>query len=121
MASNRINRISEEVRKVVSGIIMNDIKDPRVSSMTSVMSVEVTKDLRFANIYISVLGDKKAQDQTIKGLESSRGFIRKEIGRLINLRATPEPLFFIDTSIENGIKISKLLNDLKKPKDEERE
>lgn len=121
MASNRINRISEEVRKVVSGIIMNDIKDPRVSSMTSVTNVEVTKDLRFANIYISVMGDKKAQDQTIKGLESAKGFIRKEIGSAINLRVTPEPLFFIDTSIEHGLKISKLLNDLKKPKNKERE
>lgn len=119
MASNRLNRISEEVKKVVSGIIMNDIKDPRVSSMTSVTRVEVTRDLRYANIYISVLGEKPSGEETIKGLESAKGFIRKEIGKNINLRYTPEPLFFLDTSIEYGIKISKMLNDLKKPEDEE--
>ncbi len=114
MSSNRLNRISEEVRKVVSGIIMNDIKDPRVSIMTSVTKVEVTRDLRYANIYISVLGEKPSGEDTIKGLESAKGFIRKEIGKNINLRCTPEPLFFLDTSIEYGVKISKILNDLKK-------
>lgn len=115
MSSNRINRISEEVKRVVSSVIMNGLKDPRVSTMTSVTNVEVTKDLRYANIYVSVLGDKKAGEDTIKGLESAKGFIRKEIGSKVNLRITPEPLFFLDTSIEYGIKISKMLNDLKKP------
>lgn len=119
MSSNRINRISEEVKKVVSSVIMNGLKDPRVSTMTSVTNVEVTKDLRYANIYVSVLGDKKAGEDTIKGLESAKGFIRKEIGSKVNLRITPEPLFFLDTSIEYGIKISKMLNDLKKPEDKE--
>lgn len=114
MGSNRINRISEEVKRVVSETIMNDIKDPRVSSLTSITKLEVTKDLRYANIYISVLGDKHDGEETIKGLESAKGFIRKEIGRKVNLRYTPEPLFFLDTSIEHGIKISKMLNDLKK-------
>lgn len=119
MSSNRINRISEEVKRVVSSVIMNGLKDPRVSTMTSVTNVEVTKDLRYANIYVSVLGDKKAGEDTIKGLESAKGFIRKEIGSKVNLRITPEPLFFLDTSIEYGIKISKMLNDLKKPEDKE--
>lgn len=115
MSSNRIDRISEEVKRVVSSVIMNGLKDPRVSTMTSVTNVEVTKDLRYANIYVSVLGDKKAGEDTIKGLESAKGFIRKEIGSKVNLRITPEPLFFLDTSIEYSIKISKMLNDLKKP------
>lgn len=119
MSSNRINRISEEVKRVVSSVIMNGLKDPRVSTMTSVTKVEVTKDLRYANIYVSVLGDKKAGEDTIKGLESAKGFIRKEIGSKVNLRITPEPLFFLDTSIEYGIKISKMLNDLKKPDNDE--
>lgn len=114
MSSNRLNRISEEVRKVISGIIMNDLKDPRVSSMTSVTKVDVTRDLRYANIYISVLGEKPSGEETIKGLESAKGFIRKEIGKTINLRYTPEPLFFLDTSIEYGVNISRILNDLKK-------
>lgn len=119
MASNRINRISEEVKKVVSVLIMNDIKDPRVSTMTSVTEVQVTRDLRYANIYVSVLGDKKTAEETIKGLESAKGFIRKEIGRSVNLRVTPEPMFFLDTSIEYGAKISKMLFDLKKPDNKE--
>ncbi len=119
MSSNRLNRISEEVKRVVSSIIMNDIKDPRVSNMTSVTNVEVTRDLRYANIYVSVLGDKRTGEETIKGLESAKGFIRKEIGSKVNLRITPEPLFFLDTSIEYGVKIAKMLNDLKKPDDKE--
>lgn len=119
MASNRLNRMSQEVKKVVSEVIMNDIKDPRVPLMTSVTEVELTRDLRFANIYISVLGDEKAREEAIEGLQSAKGFIRKEIGKKVNLRYTPEPIFFLDTTIEHGIKISKLLSDLKKSDNEE--
>ena len=119
MASNRLNRMSQEVKKVVSEVIMNDIKDPRVPLMTSVTSVELTNDLRFANVYISVLGNEKEKEEAIEGLQSAKGFIRKEIGRKVNLRYTPEPIFFLDTTIEHGIKISKLLNDLKKSDNEE--
>lgn len=114
MSSKRIGRISEEIKKTVSDIIRNDIKDPRVCSMTSITRVEVTKDLRYANIHISVLGDNKSGKETIKGLESAKGYIRKEIGKRLNLRYTPEPIFEIDKSIEYGIKISGILNDIKK-------
>ena len=106
MASNRLNRMSQEVKKVVSEVIMNDIKDPRVPIMTSVTSVELTNDLTFANIYISVLGDAKEGEEALEGLESAKGFIRHEIGQRVNLRYTPEPVFFLDTSITHGIKIS---------------
>lgn len=114
MNNKRINRISEEVKKAISYTISNDLKDPRVSSMTSVTHVEVTKDLRYANIYISVLGNDKEKNNTIKGLESAKGFIRNEIGNKIDLRYIPEPVFYLDESIERGIYMSKLIDKVNK-------
>jgi ribosome-binding factor A len=114
MSSRRLIRMGEEIKKLVSSLIMNDLKDPRISPMTSVIQVEVTKDLRYAKIYISVMGTDKEKEETIKGLNSSKGFIRKEIGQQINLRYTPEPVFELDHSIDHGIKISEMLRDINK-------
>jgi len=114
MNDKRLNRISEEVKKVVSELIYNGLKDPRVSSMTTITNVEVTRDLRFAKIYVSVFGDKDEKDNTIKGLESAKGFIRKEIGSRIDLRYAPEPIFHLDESIEQGLYMSKLIEDINK-------
>lgn len=122
MGSKRVQRISEEVKKVVGQLIIRDIKDPRVADMTSVTEVEVTNDLRYAKIYISVLGNEKERKDTLKALENASGFIRKEIGNRIKLRYVPEPKFYLDKSIENGIYISKLidtLNEEKENKDED--
>ncbi|SCG83402.1 Ribosome-binding factor A [Proteiniborus sp. DW1] len=113
MSIKRLGRISEEIKRIVSNAIMTELKDPRISPMTSVTEVEVTRDLRYAKIYISVLGDESSREETLKGLESGKGFIRKEIGENLNLRYTPEPLFYLDKSIEHGFKISKLLNEVK--------
>lgn len=113
MSLKRLGRISEEIKRITSNAIMTELKDPRISPMTSVTEVEVTRDLRFAKIYISVLGNQKDKEETLKGLESGKGFIRKEIGGNLNLRYTPEPLFYLDKSIEHGFKISKLLNEMK--------
>lgn len=125
MNNKRLNRISEEVKRVVSELIYNGLKDPRVNSMTTITNVEVTRDLRFAKIYVSVFGDKDEKENTIIGLESAKGFIRKEIGSRIDLRYAPEPIFYLDESIEQGIYMSKLIedinkdnNDLKEDKDE---
>lgn len=112
MSLKRLGRISEEIKRIVSTTLMNELKDPRISSMTSITSVEVTRDLRYAKIYVTVLGNEQDKEETIKGLESSKGFIRKEIGAQLNLRYTPEPLFYLDKSIEHGFKISKILNDI---------
>lgn len=112
MSLKRLGRISEEIKRIVSTTLMNELKDPRISSMTSITSVEVTRDLRYAKIYVTVLGNEQDKEETIKGLESSKGFIRKEIGVQLNLRYTPEPLFYLDKSIEHGFKISKILNDI---------
>lgn len=114
MNNKRLGRISEEVRRVVSEIIANDIKDPRVNSMTTVTKVEVTRDLGFAKIYISVLGNNKEKEETIKGLESAKGFIRSEIGSRIELRYAPDPIFYLDESIEQAIYISNLIDKVNK-------
>lgn len=114
MNNKRINRISEEVRRVVSELLFNGLKDPRINSMATVTSVEVTRDLSFANIYISVLGDDLEKENTILGLESAKGFIRKEIGNRIDLRHVPEPKFHLDESIENAMHMAKLIDQINK-------
>lgn len=114
MGYPRNKRISEEIKKIVSHLIMYDIKDPRIPQMTSVTHVDTTRDLRFTYIYISVLDSKANKDDIIEGLSSAKGFVRKEIGKELKLRYTPEPVFKMDESIENGIYISKLINDVNK-------
>ena len=114
MNKKRLNRISGEVKKTVSELLTRNLKDPRISSMTSITKVEVTGDLRYANIFVSVLGDKITKDETLEGLESAKGFIRKEIGSKIDLRYVPEPIFHLDESIEQGIYISNLIDKVKK-------
>ncbi|NMB27693.1 MAG: 30S ribosome-binding factor RbfA [Tissierellia bacterium] len=114
MNRKRINRISEEVKKIVSELLTRGLKDPRISSMTSITKVEVTGDLRYANIFVSVLGDKSVKEETLEGLESAKGFIRKEIGNRMDLRYVPEPIFHLDESIEQGIYISKLIDKVNK-------
>lgn len=121
MNNRRINRISEEVKKVVSDIIANELKDPRISPMTSLTNVEVTRDLRYAKIYISVMGNEDEKTDTIKGLESAKGFIRREIGNRIDLRYVPEPVFYLDDSIEHGIYMSKLIDKVNKEDEKRRE
>ncbi|MBR2916099.1 MAG: 30S ribosome-binding factor RbfA [Clostridia bacterium] len=111
-AYNRIDRISEEVKKELSFVI-RDLKDPRLkTNMVSVVNVSVTKDLRFAKAYISVLGDEAAKKGAIDALKGEAGFIRKEIGHRIDLRYTPEFNFVLDDSIEYGSHISEVLKNL---------
>ena len=111
MASNRIKRISEEVRKVVSTMLINGIKDPRITSMISVTDVEVTNDLRYAFVYISILGGDK--EASLEGLNSARGYIRREVGRQVKLRYAPE----IDDSIERGMYMDELIKSVNKDED----
>lgn len=112
MSKQRTRRISEEIKKIVSHLIMFNMKDPRVSKMTSVVHVDTTNDLSFTNIYISVYDPKADPQKTIEGLNSAKGFIRKEIGKELKLRITPEPVFVLDRSIENGMYINQLLKDV---------
>lgn len=114
MSFPRVNRISEEYKREISDIINHEIKDPRIADFTSVTNVEVTKDLRYAKVYISVLGDDEKKEQTMQGLKSAAGYVRKEIAQRVKLRYTPEIIFELDTSIEHGIYISKLIDEANK-------
>jgi len=108
---DRTDRISEEIKREVSAIIHNELKDPRLPKMVSVLSAEATRDLRYAKIYISVLGTEQEEKDAIQALKSAAGFIRREIGRRLKLRYTPELIFELDHSIERGVYITKLIND----------
>ena len=105
-------RINGEVLKELSNIIRSEIKDPRINPMTSVVSVEVAPDLKTCKAYISVLGDEQSQKDTITGLKSAEGYIRRELASTVNLRNTPEIKFILDQSIEYGINMSKLIDEV---------
>ena len=105
-------RINGEVLKELSRIIQNGMKDPRVHPMTSVTQGEVAPDLKTCKAYISVLGDQEAVTETIAGLRSAEGFIRHELARTVNLRNTPQITFIADQSIEYGIRMSKLIDNV---------
>lgn len=105
-------RINGEVQKELSKIIREEIKDPRIHPMTSVMAVEVAPDLKTCKAFISVLGNEEAKQSTIKGLKNAEGYIRRELARTLNLRNTPEIRFILDESIEYGVNMSKLIDDV---------
>ena len=113
-------RINGEVHRELSNIIRVEIKDPRIHPMTSVVSVEVAPDLKSCKAYISVLGDEEAQKNTIAGLKSAEGYIRSRLASTVNLRNTPEIRFILDQSIEYGVAMSKLIDDVNE-RDKERE
>lgn len=114
-------RVNGEVQKELSNIIRGGIKDPRIAPMTSVVAVEVAPDLKTCKAYISVLGDEKAQEDTIKGLQSAEGYIRRELARKLNMRNTPEIKFVMDQSIAYGVAMSKMIDDVTKDLKEEEE
>ena len=105
-------RINAEVQKELSNIIRGEIKDPRIHPMTSVMAVEVAPDLKTCKAYISVLGNDEEKEETMKGLNSAVGYIRRELAHSINLRNTPEITFILDDSIEYGVNMSKKIDEL---------
>lgn len=118
-------RINMEVQRELSEIIRGGIKDPRIHPMTSVISVEVTPDLKYCKAYISVLGNEDAGKATIEGLKSAEGYVRRELARRVNLRNTPQIKFILDQSIEYGVNMSHLIDQVTKdlhdeePADEE--
>ena len=114
MKKNSVKNISvnSEVQREMSQIIREDLKDPRIDPMTSVMSVEVTPDLKYAKIYVSVLGDDEAKEKTMEGLKKSAAYARHQLARRMNLRNTPELTFVLDTSIEYGVMMSKRIQEL---------
>ncbi|MGB9678625.1 MAG: 30S ribosome-binding factor RbfA [Thermoanaerobacteraceae bacterium] len=109
----RSGRLSEEVKREISKMILEEIKDPRIKGMVSITDINITKDLRYAKVYISIFGTDEEKIETMEGLKSASGFIRHEIGKRIKMRYTPEILFEIDHSIEYGAHISEVLKELK--------
>ena len=112
-------RINGEVQKVLAGIIRGEIKDPRIHPMTSVVAVEVAPDLKTCKVYVSVLGDEKAREDTLKGLRSAEGYIRRQLAHELNLRNTPEITFIMDQSIAYGVSMSKLIDEVTRDMDME--
>ena len=118
MAKDRINKINEEVRRELSGVI-RELKDTRIPMMTSVVAVHVTNDLSYAKVYVSVMGDEVTQKNALAGLKSAAGFIRREMGRRVELRHTPEFIFELDHSIEHGAYINRMLHDIQNEQNEQ--
>ena len=114
-------RINGEVQKALSEIIRSELKDPRVHPMTSVVQVSVTPDLKICKAYISVLADEEQAKDTIRGLKSAEGFIRTQLAKKVNLRNTPQIFFVLDQSIEYGVRMSKLIDEVTKDMPEEQE
>lgn len=112
MASNRIPRINDAIQKELSALLRT-VKDPRVHGLVSITHVETTPDLRYAKVYVSLL-DRGDSKEVIRGLKSAGGYLRRELGRALSLRYTPELLFQEDDSIDKGTHILKLLNDIEK-------
>ena len=118
MASNRIGRINEEIQKELSALLRT-VKDPRVQDvMISITRVETTPDLRYTKVYVSFLPDEKAKEG-MAGLKSAAGYLRRELGRALNLRYTPELGWALDDSITYGAKMLELINSLDTGSDEE--
>ena len=118
MASNRINRINEEIQKELSSLLRN-VKDPRVQdTMISITRVETTPDLRYTKVYVSFLQSEKA-DEALKGLKSAAGFLRRQLGTNLKLRYAPEIVWALDDSITYGARMLNLINSLGVKSDEE--
>lgn len=122
---HRQGRLGEEIRRIISDLLLRELKDPRLSAMISITAVEVTSDGSYATVYLSVLGldpqeeTAASQQETLEALRNAKGFIRKEIGRQVKLRHVPDLIFKIDKSMEYGRHISKIIDGLDIPHDED--
>ncbi len=110
--SVKMIRINREFQRELSSLISMEVKDPRISPVTSVVSVDVAPDLKTSKVYISVLGDKEAQHNTLEGLKSAASFLRSQLAHNLNLRNTPELHFYVDQSIEYGVNMSQRINEV---------
>ena len=104
-------RINSEVQRELS-LIIGELKDPRIDPLTSVTEVSVTTDLKYATVYVSVMGDEEHQNETLEGLSSANGFIRRELAARVNLRNTPELKYVLDKSMEYGVKMDRLIDEV---------
>ena len=114
MAKTRIIRINDEITRVVAEVIRSELTDPRIGPVVTVLRAETTTDLKQCKLFVSVLGDKEQQDSTMEALAKAAGFIRKRIADIVNLRQTPEIKFIFDDSIEHGMRMRKLIEEVNK-------
>jgi ribosome-binding factor A len=113
MSTQRAARLGDQIREELSNLIRQALKDPRIG-FVSIVKVEVAGDLRHAKVFASVLGDEKQKKDSLKGLVSASGFLRSELGKILQLRYTPELHFVLDESIEHGTRIAQLLVQVQK-------
>jgi ribosome-binding factor A len=111
MESRRPGKVGGAIREEISRMLLRDIKDPRIGFVT-ITRVTVSKDLRFVKVYFSVLGDQSAREESLKGLNSAKGFIRMELGKRLRLRYTPDIVFSFDPSLDNMNRLSELIRQI---------
>ena len=112
--NHRSGRLGEEIKKIISEMMLRDLRDPRIHSLTSVSAVEVTEDNSYATVYLTVMGTEDEKKETVKAFSSAAGFIRRDIGKKIKIRHVPELSFKIDSSLDYGMHISKLIDEISK-------
>ncbi len=115
MSLNRMGRIEGEIQKIVSNVISNELKNPDIKGMISVTNVQISNDLSYANIYVSIFDNSKnsnTPEESLKALNKSKGFVKRELGRNLKLRIVPDIVFKLDTSISYGAHIEEILNDI---------
>jgi ribosome-binding factor A len=118
MARYRSGRINEEMKKELAALVMTDIRDPRLTAMVSITDVEVTKDLSYAKVYVSIFGTDKEKADSLEAIKNASSFLRREIGRRMNLRHTPELVIMLDTTIDRGMHIDDLIRRISNDKDD---
>lgn len=118
MARYRSGRINEEMKKELAALVMTDIRDPRLTAMVSITDVEVTKDLSYAKVYVSIFGTEKEKADSLEAIKNASSFLRREIGRKMNLRHTPELVIMLDTTIDRGMHIDDLIRRISNDKDD---
>lgn len=115
--SKRNDRISMELKKEISKILLSEIKDPRLTAMPGVIAVKVTEDMSYADVFVSLYGDEKSKAETLIAIKSASGYIRRQLSARLRLRYVPELRFNCDNYIEQGFRINSILNTLKKEKE----
>ena len=110
MRQNRAARVGDEIQKIISQLLLTEIKDPRVPMMTSVLEVRMSSDLTHANVYLSVYGSAKEKQECMAAMERASGFIRTQVAKRIKLRVAPELHFKLDESIEKGMELMDLID-----------
>jgi len=108
----RLIRINDEIARVTAQIIRSELSDPRIGTVVTVLRAETTNDLKHSKLFVSVLGEKQQQEETMAALEKAAGFIRKRVAEIIDLRQTPELKFIFDDSIEHGMRMRKLIEEI---------